>query len=140
MSHLIVDISKHKIGLLLSTIFLVFITYYSLNFYFSDKWFYMQQDKVVDGKLPVPYKLQNMIVNKIAEDARGRNFSLKRVGQSDHFDYDYALNYYYLLWRKKNEPVEGANLEYVIYEDTKTLDKNENIIWVSNVAIVKKKK
>lgn len=136
-SHLVYDLSKFKLGLYLSAVILVLITYFSLNFYFSEKWFYRQQEVVVDGKMPVPFNLQERVARTIYDDAGGRDFTLKRVGEDDHFDYDFAQNYKYLLWRFGNEPVEKANLTYTIYEDLERLDENGDSIWVANIAIVK---
>src|SRR3989344_871311 len=96
---------------------LLFITYKNFNYFFSDKWFYIPQDRVQDGKLPVPYNLQVKIVDFIKNDAKGKMLSLKRVGELDHFNSDFAQNYLYLLELEEIKTVSDSNLVYTIFED-----------------------
>ena len=109
------------------------------RYYFSDKWFYIPQDKVIAGKLPIPFQLQEKVSELIIKDAEGKKFSLKRVGEWDEFKEDFAQNYIYLLWLKGNQPISEASLIYTIYEDTQKLptDFKGEMYWVSNIAIVK---
>jgi len=122
----LVRINRRVINL----VFLGALTLVNLKYYFSDKWFYQMQDILVVGK-PIPYSLQLAATNDIISDAKGAALSLKRVGEYDYFEENYAQNYRYLLWLKGNEPVIGSGLVYTIIENvqsgklivTKTYDK-----------------
>ena len=93
----------------------------------------------MDGKLPVPYQMQEKVVDTIIQDAKGRKLSLNRVGELDKFNNDFAQNYIYLLWLKGNQPVREADISYTIYEDTQKIPDNieGEIFWINNIAIVK---
>ena len=103
----------NKRFILLAVLFL--LTFINLKYYFSDKWFYLHQDKINEGR-PVPYPLQLKAVEYIIRDTSGEPFNLKRVGEYDSFEGNYSQNYKYLLWLKGNEPVKEASLEYSIIE------------------------
>lgn len=103
-------------------LFLVIVFIVNANYYFSDKWFFKSDEKII-GEL-VPYKLQLMATQAIIKDAEGREFSIERFGPYDYFEGDFAQNYKYLLWWKGNEPKdfkenENAILMYKIYEKYK---------------------
>lgn len=132
--------SKKKWGLILSLSVLCLISIFNFKYYFSEKWFYLPQDKVSENLSYVPMALQEKAARFIAEDAGGRNFSLARVGPYDYFEKDFALNYHYLLWRLGNEPVSQAELTYTIYEDVRALPTGANAQMISNLAIVKEEK
>jgi hypothetical protein len=115
---------RQRMGNVLTYMILIVLVVINFQFFFSVKWFYRPQNKIV-GKL-VPYKLQLKIVRDIITDARGRKFSLKRIGSFDYFEGDYAQNYQYLLWWLGNEPVEDAALIYTIYENDNTVSYYSN--------------
>jgi len=147
LSDFIIRLSRKKIGFFISVAILIILTGVNLNYYFSDQGFYFARNKLVSQPvdyavgegLPVPYKLQEKIVDVIVTESGGRKFELKRVGPLDNFEGDFAQNYYYLLWRKGHEPVDDANLTYTIYEDTNKLLYGR-VFWVSNIAILEESK
>lgn len=98
-------LSKFKVNLFLLLILLII---FNLPFYLSDKWFYKKGN----------YNRQVEISKEILKDANGRQFNLKRVGDFDYYDDDYAQNYIYLMWMYGNEPVKTDQmLKYTIYEE-----------------------
>ena len=101
--------SKIAIGFIL---FVVMV--FNLRFFFSKNWFFLPQDRVIDGE--TPYEIQISASRQIIADAAGQKFSLKRVGHGDEFAENYSQNYRYLLWWLGNEPTEGAKITYTIYE------------------------
>ena len=139
LGSLLADITNKEIGKYLIVIILVTLTYLNTKYYFSNEWFFIPQEAVVDGKLPVPYQMQEKVVDTIIQDAKGRKLSLNRVGELDKFNNDFAQNYIYLLWLKGNQPVREADISYTIYEDTQKLPDNieGEIFWINNIAIVK---
>lgn len=139
LSEFITRISAKKIGLVLSVIILLIISFINLKYYFSEKWFYQPQKYVVKGTLPVPFKLQLKIVDKIIEESGGRKFELKRVGPLQYFKADFSENYIYLFKRLGREPVTNANLTYTIYENTENLPYGKTF-WIGNIAILEEEK
>jgi len=139
LSDFITRLSRKKIGFFISVAILIVLTGVNLKFYFSEKWFYKPVDYAVGEGLPVPFKLQERIVDVIVAESGGRKFKLERVGFLDNFEGDFAQNYVYLLWRKGYEPVSQANLTYMIYEDTNQLPYGR-VFWVSNIAILEESK
>ena len=139
LGSLFADIAKSKAGMIISAVILLFITYKNFNYFFSDKWFYIPQDRVQDGKLPVPYNLQVKIVDFIKNDAKGKMLSLKRVGELDHFNSDFAQNYLYLLELEEIKTVSDSNLVYTIFEDIEKIpsDTEGDITWISNIAVLR---
>ena len=131
---------KRKLGFFLVALILGVFALQSIKYYFSDKWLYIPQDRVEAGELPVPYNLQIKVVEFIIDDAKGEKFKLSRVGPFDYFNEDFSQNYKYLLWRMGNEPLDTAELEYIVYEDTSKLPEDSGLEanWIENIAITKK--
>ena len=102
-------------GRVLAGIFISYIILSNSLFFFSRKWFFIPQDKIVDGR--VPYRMQLEAADEIIKDANGASFTLHRTGPDDNFEGDFAQNYQYLLWWKGNEPVVNSGLTYTIRED-----------------------
>ena len=123
--------------LLVTVLILGYLLIANLSFYFSDQWFYKSTQRMSDDMSYVPYYLQERVANFIVKDAKSSKFSLARVGPYDYFEENFALNYYYLLWRDGNKPDNTAKLRYTIYEDTKNLPGNAKITWIENIAISK---
>lgn len=94
----------------------------NLKFYFSDKWFYIPQDKITES-FAVPYGMQLAATRSIISDANGQKFVMHRVGPNDNFEGDYAQNFRYLLWWEGNEPTDKANIRYTVYEVDARLPK-----------------
>ena len=86
-------------------IFIFIFSLYSFKSYISNKYLEL-----------IPYKNQIEISKGIVKDAKGRKFSLKRVGPYDYFEKNYAQNYIYLMWLFGNMPVENSKIVYTIYE------------------------
>ncbi len=71
------------------------------------------------------YALINEVTDLIVKDSDGLPYSLKRIGDFDNYERNFAQSYEYLLWLKGNEPVKVgdkiisdvvAEVEYLIYE------------------------
>jgi hypothetical protein len=114
-----------------------YLLFMNLQYYFSNKWFYINSTRVSDDYNYVPYGLQLKISKFIANDAGSSKFKLARAGQLDFFRENYSLNYHYLLWGLGKKPDQSAELIYTIYENTSNLPANTKFIWIENVAISK---
>jgi len=105
-----------KISNFLIISILIMATVMSFTYLFSDKWFYINQDKIVQD-VNVPYKLQVETTKKIISSASGQPFNLYRVGFGDQFENNYEQNYSYLLWYFGNQPRSyPTGLSYTIIE------------------------
>ncbi|MBI3397218.1 glycosyltransferase [Candidatus Woesebacteria bacterium] len=131
---------KNKVLRAMSTLFLLVITILNFKYYFSDNWFYIPQNSVNINSW-IPYKIQNSVADFIVNDTRGKSFSLERKGPNDRFDKNYAQNYIYLLWLKGNEPKDGENLRYTIYEDKDKLPTNifGEVFYINGIYVTKTK-
>jgi len=140
ISYFLSEIFKWNWGKYFSTLFVLIVLLVNFKYFFSGNYFYKDQDRILN-KL-VPYKLQLNAVNAIIRDAGGRDFVLERVGPFDYFEGDYAQNYQYLLWWKRNEPKIRANTEYTIYEGKeKSIDISSKMIFnTEDLKIVRKEK
>src|SRR5207244_2950632 len=117
-------------------ILLVVITFMNLHYLISSHFFSQQQTKAEGSNIPFP--LQNKVVNTIVNDAGGKKFRLKRVGELDFFEKEYAQNYVYLLWLKGNEPVQNSKLMYIIIEENFPYEvKNKNIKTIAQISNIK---
>ncbi len=113
---ILISILINKLNNFLVCSILILTTVMNFSFLFSDKWFYIDETKVVQNT-NVPYNLQQIAANKIISDAKGKPFNLKRIGYSDQFDDYYEQNYDYLLWLNGNKPKKySTNLIYTIVE------------------------
>lgn len=74
---------------------------------------------------PYLYKNVMRITDQIAVDVNGREFSLKRVGEFDYFENNFANNYIYLLINNGAKINNNSKLIYTIYEDKNTYTKEE---------------
>jgi hypothetical protein len=101
------------VGTNFSIIFLGLLFIVNINYFFSDKWFNVP-DSIIGNV--VPYKMQEGITSQIIKDAKGKEFTIKRIGEYDYFNENYSQNYRYLFWLKGNEPVIKSNLNYTIIE------------------------
>lgn len=136
-------VTTKKVGKFIVIFFLLFLFLSNVKHLFSSQWFYKPITKLIN--FSVPYNLQLRIADSIIKDASGRRFVLKRVGQNDQFEKDYAQNYIYILWWKGNEPRNNSNLSYTIYEDIKKFPKKlgskEKVLQISNIkTLVNEKK
>ncbi len=103
-----------KKSLLIICLALLFLI--NMQFFFSEKWFYKPNSKVMADSV-VPYSLQTEAVKTILEDAQGKAWNLKRIGYSDQFEGYYAQNYRYLAWLFGNEPTDKkTKITYTIVE------------------------
>lgn len=122
-------------------ILLLFLTIpLNMSYYFSINWFYWPTT-YFDQAHPVPYFLQQSIAKRIVVEAQGQKFHLKRVGEFDYYEGNYAQNYQYLLWLYGDEPTTDPNtpLLFTIYETPKDfpiLNKNEKQFLMGNILIV----
>lgn len=125
---------------LITIIVLGYLVVGNFKYYFSNKWFYLDQTKISSDMNYLPYVIQVKIAKFIVSDSDSKQFSISRVGPYDEFGENFSLNYQYLMWNNGKLPDKSAKLKYTIYEDTSTLPKNERIYWVENIAITKNEK
>lgn len=117
MSLFLSSLWVRRFGKLIVAGFLLLLLYFNLTFLFSEKWFYLPQDKIRLEPFFVPYKLQLQVAQAIVDDAHGRPYRLQRVGPFDIYE-NFIKNYQYLTWWLGNEPtLEETKLVYTIYED-----------------------
>lgn len=69
----------------------------------------------------IEYSEQLAASKSIIEDAKKRNFIIRRVGESDEFEENYSQNYKYLLWWMGGHVVNRSNLEYIFVEKHKAM-------------------
>jgi 4-amino-4-deoxy-L-arabinose transferase-like glycosyltransferase len=114
---------------------LLILTLFNLRYFFSSSGFYGHCQSFLC------LKNQKEIIKKIVDDAQGKNFELRRVGEFDYYQGQYAQNYQYLAWWLGNQPVEGAKLRYTIYEQTERfpseVKEKEKKLKVGSVYILK---
>lgn len=122
---------------ILPVLVLVVMLGVNLKYYLSDKWFYIDSQKISSDMYYVPYKLQQKVAEYIANDSKGREFAIFRVGPYDYFDNSFSLNYQYLLKIKDVKINESASLSYTIYEDTTKIPTGQKVYWIQNLAITK---
>ena len=83
--------------------------------------------------------LKNLEISQvIVNDANGQSFSLKRLGEGDEFEGQYAQNYQYIMWNLGNEPLINQPITYVIYEENFSKKTNETLIFEDNYIKVTK--
>ncbi len=120
--------------------FLIFVSATSLNYYFSDKWFFVNNKKSSEDLTYIPFTLQKEVASYIAKDSMGATVAINRVGPLDQFRDDFSLNYQYLLNLKGVNISKDSDVSYTIYEDTRFLDTKNPVHWVGNIAVVKYEK
>jgi 4-amino-4-deoxy-L-arabinose transferase-like glycosyltransferase len=64
----------------------------------------------------VPLKTQEAVIQYIVDEAKGRTFSLSRVGPFDYFPENYDQNYQFLILQKGGKIDQSAKLKYIIVE------------------------
>lgn len=118
-------------------IFMAVFFVFSINYFFSDKWFFVDNTKTSKDLTYIPFELQKKVSEYIAKDSSGKRVGIKRVGPLDHFREDFSLNYQYLLKLEGTKITERPEITYTIYEDTSGLDKHTNVHWIGNIAVIK---
>lgn len=133
------DLWIKKLGKVIVCGLLFVIFFVNLNFFFSEKWFFLPQERIWPGTFYVPYKIQKEIIKTIINDTAGRPYNLKRVGPFDYFEGNYAQNYQYLAWWFANEPTQTeVKLDYTIYENQTKMSKEAiKRFEVANITILK---
>lgn len=96
-------------------LFLLFIS--NMSFFFSKSWFFRNENTLTG------YQIAQNVSHFIVNDAKDKQFELKRVGFNDMYKGNFAQNYIYLLWLYGNEPVKNSNLTYIIIENPKDIPK-----------------
>ncbi len=109
------DIWKRNKGkyIVLASLLLLLIS--NCLYFFSDKWFFQTGG--------IDYSTKQKIARIIVNDAKGKQFVLKRIGYNDFFPKQFAQDYIYLLWLDGNEPVNDSKLEYTIIEEANKIPK-----------------
>lgn len=121
-------INKYK----LSTLALMLIIISSNLFYIFTQYLFAAKNQ--------PFSEQLMIAKIIAQDAGRQEYSLKRIGDFDHYALQSKENYIYLLWWLGNKPVENSSLQYTIVEDKSRLpaaDATQIIGLIEDTVILK---
>lgn len=127
-------------------IFSILISFNDIKYYFSYNWFYRTFENNFTNQ--VSFFVQKDIVSYIISDSKGLPISIKRIGQNDDFEKDFAANYQYLLWLYGNEPVRVGNvdinnkkpvIEYKIYEvfNNRSFNEGDDLVNVDGVYIKK---
>lgn len=137
------ELWRKTTGKALTFLLLSFFAIANLNFFFSQRWAYAQQQKLSIEPFYVPYKLQKRVARKILELAGQRTYQINRVGPFDIYERSYAQNYVYLTWYLDHRLVKrGGEVSYTIYEDPDKVPKqipfDSKLFWVSNIAIEEK--
>jgi len=106
------------------TVILFMILYIILSnifFIFSPK--YLFSDRI---KMPIDirYRTQEKISRFIIRDAKGRKFSISKIGPLDNYVGGSKENYEYLLWWMGNKPVQKSSLHYTVVEDVNRMPNN----------------
>ena len=82
-----------------------------------DPQFYGSADELISDIDLVPYSLQDSLTSFIVKDAKGKPFTIKRIGPYDYFPEEYSQNYKYLVLWKGGNLVDKSGLIYTIVED-----------------------
>jgi len=121
----------------IAVVIVAYLLTINFQFYFSDKWFYLDESRIsYDGNY-LPFAIQEDVAKYIVIDSGSRPFSIARVGPYDQFGENFSLNYQYLLWNLGKLPDKSASLKYTIYEDTSGLSNAPNIYWTHGIAVTK---
>jgi len=122
------------------TVFIVIIVMLLLNQeYYLSQYFFKNNKSTMTIMNSYPVQLQ--VAENITKDAGNNHYSLKRVGAFDYYDGYHAQNYQYLLWWMGNEPKEGSDILYTIYDDINRFNEigETEIVFKNNGVIVTKK-
>lgn len=92
---------------MIGAIILSVILVSNINFLFSNKWFFLPQNEYANMK---------QFIKDIINDAKDSKYTMRRVGEFDYYEDNYAHNYRYLLWWMGNEPMANAKTLYTIYD------------------------
>ncbi len=121
---------------------IIFLSLVSANFYFSKQWYYLPKNEVSLNPHYIPYSLQTKIMKIVVVDSGEKSYSLSRIGPYDHFENNFADNYYYIGWLLGKEPIKDKpGLKYTIIENLEkipdTLNFNQTIVQINEIAILK---
>lgn len=119
-------------------IILAGVSLINFKYYFSDKWFYIDNKKVSDDGYYVPFELQKAVAKHIVYEAKGKAVKIQRVGKYDNFEEDFSLNYQYLIKISGGIVDNNSGLVFTIYEDTSRIPGEETIVLISNLVVSKK--
>ena len=133
---------------LITFIFCFIILIVNLNYLFSENYYFINNLKVSENHSYVPYQLQEQAAKCIVNDAKGKPYSLRRIGTNQEFGGDFAQNYQYLLWLYGNEPViVGENVisrninpdfKYIINEYNDMFSNQNDVVCKNGGIIVSK--
>jgi hypothetical protein len=118
---------QKRIAYIVLSLFLLALLSINIHYFFSQSWYFLEQNKVTLQPYYNPYVLQVKVARYIIRDAHNKLYTLRRVGIDDQFEDDYAQNYIYLLWLYGNEPVKRAKLRYTIFEGVEQNQQGEKI-------------
>lgn len=120
---------KRKIQLIILGIIL-FIVFSDLLFIFSPRYLFL--DRKINP-FDITYQTQEKISKFIIQDARGRKFSISKIGFFDNYTGGSKENYEYLLWWLGNKPVQKSNLKYIIIEDKNRISSDSTIKEITQI-------
>ncbi len=116
---------------------ILFIVFSDLLLIFSPRYLFLDRKK---NPFDISYQTQEKVAKFIIQDAKGRKFSLSRIGFFDNYLGQSKENYEYLLWWLGNKPVQLASLKYIIVEDKNRLlsnNKNHKLAEIDGVIILR---
>lgn len=122
---------------LISLVIIVFIVISNFSFIFSSSYLFQKQK---NDPFNIPYKTQEKVAKFIMQDAKGRKFTLFRIGPFDNYANQFKENYEYLLWWLGNEPVKKSSAQYTIVEDkNRVLQSNvkSQLMQIDGIVVVK---
>lgn len=124
LSKAIMSFPRNKIQKFAVSLIIVVAIFINTKFVFSNAYLYNDPNKSHEF---VGYSDQVRIARMIVNDAKGKEYSLTRIGPFDNYANEFKENYEFLLWREGNGPVKDAKTRYVIIEGdpdkTKTYKK-----------------
>lgn len=80
------------------------------------------------------------VAHAILDNAKGKQYKIRRVGANSQFDKQYAQDYLYTLWYLGNAPVNSTSRTYTIYEGKNffsNIKVGKRIFKIENVEVVK---
>lgn len=137
IAYLLSDLQKKKGLQIIALGIIVFIVFSDLLFIFSPRYLFLNR-KV--NPFDITYQTQKRIAQFIIQDAKGKQFSISKIGFFDTYAGGSKENYEYLLWWLGNRPIEKSLSKYIIVEDINRLPisgEYQKIKEINGVVIMK---
>lgn len=137
IAYLFNDLQKKKRLRIIMLGIIVFIVFSDLLFIFSSHYLFF--DRKINP-FDISYQTQERIAQFIIQDAKGKRFSISKIGFFDNYAGGSKENYEYLLWWLGNRPIEKSSSKYIIVEDINRLpisSEYQKIKEINGVVIMK---